>query len=60
MLKINPADCFNPNKTNTSINIVSYGFRIKYCKEFIENYTSKPNYIASNKKIINFFKRFIV
>ena len=57
MLKINPADCFNPNKTNTSINIVSYGFRIKYCKEFIENYTSKPNYIASNKKIINFFKR---
>ena len=57
MYSTNIEELLNPNNTNTSVNIVSYGFKMKYCREFIEKYINKPNYISSGKKIKDFFRR---
>ncbi len=57
MYSTNIEELLNPNNTNTSVNIVSFGFKMKYCREFIEKYINKPNYISSGKKIKDFFRR---
>lgn len=60
MCKIDINKCLDPNYTNTSVNIISYVFKMKYCQEFLDKYKGTPNYITSASKIKIFsIKQFI-
>ena len=59
MCKIDINKCLDPNYTNTSVNIISYVFKMKYCQEFLDKYKGTPNYITSASKIKNFFHKTI-
>lgn len=54
---VNLDERFDPNKTSASVNIVTCGFRHTYCEEFLKQYLSKRNYIASGNAIKNFITR---
>lgn len=57
MCTINIEEKFNPNRTNASINIVTYAFKMKFCKEYIAQYKGKDNYIFSGNKIKNLINK---
>ncbi|MDE7168154.1 MAG: hypothetical protein K2O28_04820 [Clostridia bacterium] len=57
MCTIDLDKCFDPRHTDASVNIVSYGFRIKYCKDYLAKYQGTKNYISSGNTIKNLFMR---
>ena len=42
---------------DATVNIVTYGFRMKFGKKYFDNFTSTPNYMTSPNKLKEFFHK---
>ena len=57
MENINIEERLNPQLTDATVNIVTYGFRMKFGKKYFDNFTSTPNYMTSPNKLKEFFHK---